>query len=223
MRRFRWLILAGLAVALGFALTAPQRILGAIGRFVVSTDAPQPSDAIIVLSGSLPDRILEAVDLYHDGFAPRILLVQERSRPGLAELERRGVRLPHAHDLNLEVATQLGVPRAALILLEGPANSTLSEADAIVAHMRRERLRSALIVTSKIHSYRAGVIYRWLVGAEIDIRSTPSRHDPFDPERWWHSRGYTRRLVFEYQKLIVFWLGDRWRGTPRSAPISQTG
>lgn len=222
MRLFRRLLLAAIAGALVFGLVAPQGILQAVGRFVVSTDVPQPADAIVVLSGSLPDRILEAVDLYKERFAPRILLVQERSRPGLAELERRGVRLPHAHDLNLEIATQLGVPRAALVLLDGPVNSTLSEADVIVEYLRREQLRSALIVTSKIHSYRAGVIYRWLVADEIDIRSTPSRHDPFDPDRWWLSRGYTRRLIFEYQKLVVFWLGDRWRAARSAPPISQT-
>lgn len=207
------LALAGLVLLTAAAL-ARSPLLHAAGRYVVSQDSPQPADAIAVLSGSIPDRILEAVDLYDAGMAPRILLVAEKTRPGIDELQRRGVHIPHVHDLNIDIATQLGVPRSALVLLEDHANSTLSEARAILRHLRQHHLRSALVVTSKIHSHRAGVIYRWLAGDEFTILSVPSRHDPFDPTSWWHSRGYARRLIFEYQKLAVFWLRDRWLRDP---------
>jgi len=189
-----------------------DRILTAIGRFVVSTDAPVAADAIVVLAGSLPDRILEAVDLYKEGWAPRIVLTKETGMPGIEVLQRRGVRIPEKHEINISIAEQLGVPRAAIVVLDGPANSTISEADIVLAWLRASGARRALIVTSKMHSHRAGVIYRARAGSGVDIVSCASRHDPYDPATWWRSRGYVRRLVFEYQKLAIYWLRDRWLG-----------
>lgn len=208
------------ALALAYGLRAP--ILGGIGRFVIATDEPMPADAIVVLSGSLPDRILEAVDLFAAGFAPEIVLVAERARPGFEELQRRGASVSQVHEMNVSIAIQLGVPQEAIVVLHEPANSTLSEADVILRHLRSRKARAALVVTSKMHSYRAGVIYRWLAAGDIEIHSIPARHDPFDPDSWWHSRGYTRRLVFEYQKLAIFWLRDRWRGRTPGALAAQT-
>ncbi len=188
------------------------RVLTAIGSFVISTDIPVHADAIVVLSGSLPDRILEAVDLYEEGWAPRIVLTEESTRPGLEDLHRRGVDIPQTHDLNISIAEQLGVPREAIVLLDEPANSTVSEADVVLSYLRRVGAKRALIVTSKVHSYRAGIIYAERAGEDVEIVSVASRHDPYRAETWWRSRGYARRLVFEYQKLLVFWLGDRWFG-----------
>jgi len=217
MNRRRLILLVALTVVLGAAALYLARVpvLTAIGRFVVSTDVARPADAIVVLSGSLPDRILEAVDLYQQGLAPRIVLTEEGARPGIADLRRRGVNIPQTHDLNLSIAEQLGVPRAAIVLLREPANSTMSEAGVTLTYLRETGARSALIVTSKMHSYRAGLIFRARAGNDIEIVAIASRHDPYSPERWWQSRGYVRRLVFEYQKLGVFWLRDRWVAPPR--------
>jgi uncharacterized SAM-binding protein YcdF (DUF218 family) len=189
-----------------------ERILTAIGRFVVSTEAPVAADAVVVLAGSLPDRILEAVDLYKEGWAPRIVLTKETGMPGIEVLQRRGVKIPEKHELNISIAEQLGVPRAAIVVLDGPANSTISEADIVLAWLRSSGARRALIVTSKMHSHRAGLIYRARAGSGLEIVSCASRHDPYDPGSWWRSRGYVRRLVFEYQKLVIYWLRDRWLG-----------
>jgi len=210
-RRLIYTMFTGAVLLVVLAYSAHEPLLVAIGRFVVSTDTPAKADAIVVLSGSLPDRILEAVDQFHAGMAPQIILIEERTRPGLEALRERGVEIPHSHDLNLTIATQLGVPRAAIVTLREPVNSTISEAVVVLRHLRDAGADSAMIVTSKMHSQRAGVIYRWLAGDSLEIRSTPSRYDPFTPETWWQSRGQTRRLVFEYQKLLVFWLRDRWK------------
>lgn len=199
------------AVAVGLWMQR-DRILTAIGTHVVSAEAPVAADAIVVLAGSLPDRILEAVDLYKEGWAPRIVLTKETGMPGIEVLQQRGVKIPEKHELNISIAEQLGVPREALVVLDGPANSTISEADIVLDWLRNSGSRRALIVTSKMHSYRAGLIYRARAGSGIEIVSCASRHDPYDPGSWWRSRGYVRRLVFEYQKLVIYWLRDRWLG-----------
>lgn len=218
MTRGRVIAAAILLLAAALVWTQREPLLAAAGRFVVSTDEPVAADAIVVLAGSVPDRILEAVDLFREGWAPRIVLTKEAGMPGLDELRRRGVEVPERHDLNLTIALQLGVPREAIVLLDAPANSTVSEADVVLDHLRASGARRALIVTSKMHSFRAGLIYRDRAGPGLEIVAVAARHDPYRGDGWWRSRGYVRRLVFEYQKLAVWWLRDRWLGAEAHRP-----
>ena len=51
------------------------------GVGIVTSDSPEKADLIIVLMGSGPDRILGAVDLYEQGYAPCIMMV-ENWQPG---------------------------------------------------------------------------------------------------------------------------------------------
>jgi uncharacterized SAM-binding protein YcdF (DUF218 family) len=208
----RWL----LAVLLFFAGVAGayagrRPALTAVGAFLIVSDAPQPSDAIVVLSGSVPDRILEAVDLYEQGWAPRIILTREHPLPGLAELRRRGVELPEHHEHNQRIAEQLGVPRAAMYVIARKAASTFQEAQALLAELRSQKMRRVIVVTSKVHSRRARWIFRDLAGGDPEVLIRASRHDPFTAESWWHGRGYTRRVVIEYGKLLTYLFIDRWR------------
>ena len=80
MKKSLWKItvsLIFLATILGGLLYSQREwFLTKIGGALVSKDALLPTDAIAVLSGNTPYRILEAIDLQKQGFAPRILLTQ---------------------------------------------------------------------------------------------------------------------------------------------------
>jgi len=205
-----WGSIALLATAaLTYALRRP--VLRAVGAFLVVADEPAAADAIVVLSGSIPDRMLEAVDLYQAHLAPRIILTQEGPLPGLAALRARGGNLPEHHELNLSIAEQLGVPRSAVTVINTPAWSTLTEAQAIVDYLRAQGISSILLVTSKTHARRARMTYRQLAGDSIRIRMCPSRYDPFPVESWWERRPYIRHVVIEYLKLLNYLLIDRWK------------
>lgn len=186
-------------------------MLAAVGEYLVVHDTPQPSDAIVVLSGSLPDRILEAVDLYQAGLAPRIILTQEAPLPGLQALRARGGTMMERHEQNLDIARQLGVPVAAVSVVTTPAWSTVSEAEALVAYFRAQAIGSVLLVTSKPHTRRAALTFRDLAGGAVRVLVVPSRYDPFTPEAWWRRRPWARRLFFEYLKLANYVLLERWR------------
>jgi uncharacterized SAM-binding protein YcdF (DUF218 family) len=185
-------------------------LLVALGSYLITDEPRQAADAIVVLSGSVPDRVLEAVDLFNDGLAPRIIFSREGFPPSLAVLRSRGGDMPERHDLNRSIAHQLGVPSEAIAVVEGAVFSTASEASRIVAYLHRAGFRQILLVTSKMHSRRASLIFRRHAGRRLSIRVCASRYDSFDPSNWWHHRGLVRRLVFEYQKLLVFQLWDRW-------------
>ncbi len=218
----RRLVVAAIVAALALAAllyAARQPLLTALGRFLVAGDAAHPADAIVVLSGSLPDRMLEAVDLYHAGLAPRIILTREPLPPGLDVLRQRGLNLPEPHEENLMIGEQLGVPAAAISTMPTPASSTIAEAALVIRFLHTEGIKSILLVTSKTHARRAGLIFRHLAGDRVQIAVCPSPYDPFTAETWWHQRGLARRVVTEYGKLLNYLCIDRWRHWPASGGV----
>lgn len=211
-RTRRAIVVLGIA-ALALALAAVP-LLSAAGRFLVEDDPLGHADAIVVLTGSYPDRIIEAATLYREGWAPRIILCREPENAGFQKLQALGVHVPRIFELNRSVAEQLGVPADAISVLERPAGSTYSEAEVVLADAIAHGYRSILIVTSKYHSARAARIYRHLAAGRVAISVRGARDDEFQPDAWWRDRPSTRRVVIEFQKLLTFLLVDRWRLPP---------
>jgi uncharacterized SAM-binding protein YcdF (DUF218 family) len=210
VRRRIVLTLLIFSVAAAIAYAARRPLLTAIGGFLILQDAPRTADAIVVLSGSVPDRILEAVDLYHAQLAPRIVLTREAPFPGLEALRAKGITLPEHHEQNHSIAAQLGVPATALSVMDTPTASTFAEATALVAYLREQQIHSILLVTSKAHARRAAMIFRHLGGNQLQITVCPSPYDPFAADTWWQHRAFVRRVVIEYGKLFTYLLVDRW-------------
>jgi uncharacterized SAM-binding protein YcdF (DUF218 family) len=185
------------------------------GVGIVTSDAPEKADVIIVLMGSGPDRILGAVELYEQGYAPYILMV-ENWQPGYELLESRDVNLPRDAELAAMVGVQLEVPEEAFIILPGDARSTQDEALIVTQYLKEQQLKvdKVLLVSSKFHSKRSAKIFRWaLADLDQDMRvlSCPTPYDDFNAAAWWNSREDAKRVVMEYAKLVNFYLLDRWR------------
>src|SRR5919201_2783854 len=90
-RRLLGVVLAALGAATAAFLYA--------GRLLFVADPlPRTADAIVILAGSVPDRTLEAADLYHAGIAPRVIVTREEARRGDPALHARGVFLPENDD-----------------------------------------------------------------------------------------------------------------------------
>lgn len=216
-------LLVGAAFVLLALYSFRTPLLQNVGGFLVEEDPLAAADAIAVPSGSFPDRVLEAATLYRDGFAPRVLLCREREGPAFKRLRALGVDVPRGFELNRSVALQLGVPPQAISAVEQLPGSTYSEARRVIREARARGYRSLLLVTSKYHTRRAGLIYRHLAGDALEIIVRPAREDSFESEAWWRSRTMTRRVIIEYQKLLVFLLLDRWRTSPveMSSPVRE--
>jgi uncharacterized SAM-binding protein YcdF (DUF218 family) len=202
------------------ATVASPMLLPAAGRFLVEADPPEHADAIVVLAGSYPDRILEGVELYRAGLAPLIMICPEPETAGFRRLDQLGVQVPRPFDLNRMVAEQLGVPAAAIEVLDRAGDSTYAEAEVVLAEAMRRGYTTLLLVTSKYHTHRAAEIYRFLSGGKVKVIAAPARDDDFRADDWWRDRISTRRLVIEYEKWLSFVLIDRWRLSPVAPPSS---
>ena len=205
---------AALGVAVVLAALAAVALLGAGRVLVVADPLPPRADAIVILAGSVPDRTLEATDLYRAGLAPRVVVTRERLPRGQAALRARGVRLPEGDELTVRALHELGVPPGAIVVLRRRADSTESEARTIARWACAHRLRRFIVVTSRAHSRRARLILRQALGAGIALAMRPSRYDAFAPARWWHVRRDAKLILSEYEKLANYWLTESWRIAP---------
>lgn len=194
------LILAPLVILAIFGLSR-------LGAFLVVEDPLAKADAIFVLGGTRYERPLEAVELFHAGWATRITLMRQISDNGELDLMRRRVPYRREVDEQIDVLVRLGVPQSAITVLN-EANSTAEEADALYDIATKERWTRAIVVTSKQHTRRARLVMRRrLSGTGIDVVVRASRLDNADVSRWWRSRSTLRFTLFESQRLLGYWIG----------------
>ncbi|MGE0864221.1 MAG: YdcF family protein [Vicinamibacterales bacterium] len=198
---FRLAAVAALLLIL-VAVAAPR-----LGGWLVVEDPLQKADAIFVLGGTMYERPLEAVDLYHEGWAPRMLLMRQIADEGEAELRRRGIVFQREIDQQVEVLTRLGVPLSAIETLP-EQNSTRDEADALRAVVVANHWTRVIVVTSKQHTRRARLVMkRRLADTNAQAILRASRYDKSDVDQWWRNRSTVRFTLFETQRLIAYWLG----------------
>jgi uncharacterized SAM-binding protein YcdF (DUF218 family) len=187
--------------------------LPSLGNLLVAQDEPQPSDIIVLLMGSGPDRMLGAAELYQSGYADEILMVRNMVR-GYDLVVSQGVKIPHDTDIAREVAVQLEVPEEKIIVLPGDALSTQDEAIQVREYLKSEPdIDSLIIVTSKSHSGRAKKIFikaMESIDREVQVISCPTQYDDFNTEGWWQSREDLKRGVLEYFKLINFYAREQF-------------
>src|SRR6266699_2857355 len=199
---------AALGVAVVLAALVAVALLSAGRVLVVADPLPPRADAIVILAGSVPDRTLEAADLYRAGLAPRVVVTRERLPRGQAAMRARGVRLPEGDELTVTALRELGVPPGAIVVLARRGVSTESEARTIARWACARRLRGIIVVTSRAHSRRARLILRQALGAGIALAIRPSRYDAFAAARWWHVRR-DAKLILSFSYSLKMSLASR--------------
>lgn len=204
----RRLLRPALAVPLVILLLAATLGLPRLGPFLVHEDPLRKADAIFVLGGTRYERPLEAVDLYREGWAPRVLLARQASDWGEVALRERGIAFMDEADIQVAIMVRLGVPHAAIRVLDREQDSTADESLSLREAAVGGRWRTVIVVTSKQHTRRAGLAMRRRVGdAGVTVVMRASRYDRTDPDRWWQRRSSLRFTLFETQRLLAYWLG----------------
>jgi uncharacterized SAM-binding protein YcdF (DUF218 family) len=178
------------------------------GTYLVVQQPLEHADAIVVLAGTRGERWLEAVDLFHEGWAPRIVLSRGRIDNGEARLSAMGIRFPQDADLARDAMMQMKIPADAIVFLPESLDNTAQEA----ASARRMAATSGwsriIVVTSMYHSRRAGYAFaREFRGTTVHIVMRTTRYDSALPARWWTTRQDVRYVTSELQKLVAYRLG----------------
>lgn len=117
----------------------------------ITSQAPQKSDAIILLQGDRFDHVKEPQDLYKKSIAPKIII------SGNNELIGRGKRNDENDVHLLELKKELinnGIPET-VIMVEDTSLNTKDQAQNVIKLAKENKWEKIIVVTSLYHLLRA--------------------------------------------------------------------
>ena len=177
----------------------------AVGRWLVVEDPLEKARAIVVLSGAMPVRAVEAAKLYREGYAPEIWLTH--SVEPAATLGEMGISFAGEDYYNARVLMHEGVPAGTIRVLDPPIVNTADEVNAIAVALAKEKDRTAIIVTTKAHTRRVRLLWQRLGSGRGSAIVRASSADSFDPWRWWRTTSDALEVVREVLGLMNAWAG----------------
>lgn len=168
--------------------------LNAIGQNLVVDEPPRQADVLIVLAGNSPYRAQHAAELYHQGWAPYLLISDEAVKThGLNTTWR---------ELYTQGVAKIDVPREAVITWPGIAINTYEEAQKSRDMMLARGWKRAIVVTDPFHSRRAILIFRAAFRpAGLEVTVSPNLASPENVDEWWTNTDGWQRVIQEYIKL----------------------
>ena len=182
------------------------------GTWLVKNDIPKHADAMVILMGNIPDRVLQAADLYNRGFAGRVIIVEE-SMGAFKKLEERGAHIISNTTQARNAAVSLGIPADSIRILPGYARSTQQEATIIREYLKTQPgIDTITLVTSADHTRRASMIFERAFssqGMNIIVQSSPSKYSSYTGIGWWKNKEGIQTVLMEYIKMFNFLLFEK--------------
>ena len=176
-----------------------------IGNWLVREDPLRPSTAIVVLSGAMPERALEATEIYHAGLAPEVWITQP-SEPKQT-MTTLGIPFDGEEEYSRRVLMKHGVPERAIRILQPPIVNTADEMNTIAATLESVHGLSVIVVTSKAHTRRVHGLWNRLEAKRGQIIVRAARTDSFEPSHWWRTTHDALDVVRELLGLLNVWAG----------------
>jgi uncharacterized SAM-binding protein YcdF (DUF218 family) len=193
------------AIVLLLVLAAAVVLFLNVGRWLGIEDSLEKANAIVVLSGRIPMRALEAARLYQSGWAPQIWLTHPNEPT--ASLATLDIDDPGEDALSARVLQHSGVPPADIHTLAPPISNTADEIRAIAAEAEKQNASVVIIVTTKAHTRRVHALWKKYAGSRARIIVRTPADDPFDPVHWWRSTTDALDVVREVLGMLNIWIG----------------
>lgn len=157
--------------------------------------APQKANAIVVLGGDNGERSLKAQALYHDGFAPLIVLTG---------LEKGSATPPPRLTWRADYLAAHGVPRSVLRFEVGSRNS-YEEATNVLALMQKQKWKRVIVVSDPPHMRRLSWTWnRVFKDSGLHYVLVPSTAEWWVPGEWWRDELSGSFVLMEYIKLAYY-------------------
>lgn len=153
------------------------------------------AEAIVVVSGGdTPARTKKAIELYKDGWAPRIIFsgaAEDKEGPSNAAAMRAD-------------AIKQGIPRNA-ILVEEMSENTSENAEKTRELLMGQSIHDIILVTSGYHQRRASLEFAaYTQGDNVQIRNAPTNDRDWDWWWWLTPRGWFL-AVGEFMRIIALY------------------
>jgi uncharacterized SAM-binding protein YcdF (DUF218 family) len=203
----RWRILAVVAGTLGILVVI---LLLGVGRWLVVEDPLENAQAIVVLSGGMPVRAIEAAKLYRAGYAPVVWLTRNpQVQNALAPM---GIHFVGEEVYSYRVLMHEGVPPEAIRVLPEAIVNTADEMNAVATELSRENAHTVIFVTTKAHTRRVRTLWKKIGSRQARAVVRAASGDPFQPGHWWRASGDALEVVREVLGLLNAWGGLPLRG-----------
>jgi uncharacterized SAM-binding protein YcdF (DUF218 family) len=200
LRRLRSVVLwsCGLAVLVAFCFVFRAPLLAGLANAWIVNEPLTRADAVVVLGGGLETRPFEVARIYHQGLAPKILVMNPKPsrRVGLGAT-------PSQTELTRQILAKLNVPESDLLVVGGVVTSTYDESIAVRDWIRTSGAKRVIIPTDSFHTRRV----RWLfrkelkpTGAQVIVDAIPGLE--YTAEDWWHRE----EGVIAFQNEVIKYL-----------------
>lgn len=154
------------------------------------------ADVIIAVSGGdTQARTQEAIDLYNNNWAPRLIFSG-------AALDKSG---PSNAAVMKEQAMEQGVPEEA-ITIEEQSETTKENAENTKDILADENIHTAIVVTSSYHMKRTILEFRERA-PNVTFRAHPARSDTQWSVWWWTTPYGWFLAISELTKILFFYVG----------------
>src|SRR5207302_10721124 len=161
-RRSRALLI--LSAVGGSGLLLALMIFFGVGCWLVAEDPLGKAKAIVVLSGAMPVRAIEAAKLYREGYAPEVWLTH--STEPAETMQEMGILFVGEDHYDTLVLIHEGVPAEAIHVLEPPIVNTADEIKVAASALARAKGEAVILVTTKAHTRRVRLLWRRLASGQ---------------------------------------------------------
>ena len=183
------------------------------GTYLVKKDQIKKADAVLILMGSIADRVLETQDIFLSDYTNQILIVNN-IQYGSQYLAQYDVHIPNGAELSKRALTQLSIPDSLITIIPGRAASTRAEAEITANWLKQNpQTDTLIIVSSAAHMRRAIMIFKDTFddhNLNITIFSAPSKYSGFNAKKWYTHRESAKQVFMEWVKIISFVTVEQW-------------
>jgi len=189
-----WRCLRVTAVVLGVVFIAAAVAFTGFGRWLESpAREPVKSDVVVLLGGDSRARLSTGLRLYRDGYASNIFLAGSDN-----DRLPAGNTFPNAR---FEYLLSEGVPRER-ILIDDMSFNSWEEAANTLGLMRRNRWRTALVVSDPPHMRRLSWIWRrTFEGSDASFVLISSKPRWWNASQWWRDEWSGQFVFMEIIKM----------------------
>ena len=184
-----------------------NQIIQDISDFIFVSDTPEPADIILVAGGSYPEPAETAAQLYHQDYAPLILIsggvsITTGKFPGpKSKAKIYNGDYQTEYDFFMDVLQKNDVPESAII---GEKGSSFTGENAIYARQvvdeHQISVRKALLVCKAFHARRCLMAYQAAFPA-VDILVIPVTGYDITKENWYQSELAINRVLGELRRI----------------------
>ena len=204
-RLFSWILISFITLTITIVSIHPF-LLQSYAKFFTIINYHKGANAALILGGSADTRAKKAIELYQNGYANEIFIMQPK--PPIKEYENIMV----SDFVNLkQILEYEKVDYTVVEDINGGAKSTFDEAKDLIIFLEDKPLERVIIVTDNFHTSRAKYAFDKVFEKSecktiIEIAGAPNQ--VYNETNWWKTERGLNAYVSEGFKYLIYLVSD---------------